>query len=80
MSVWGVTPDEILDHWTEELFALMFEKRAERIEAERLALRQPHQQTPPAATHRVITDQELLALPWAGGSYTRVIVPKTKAN
>ena len=34
MSEWHVTPDYILDHWTDELFNLMVGKLSERKERE----------------------------------------------
>ena len=39
MSEWHVTPDYILDHWTDELFNLMVEKLAERKEREANAIK-----------------------------------------
>jgi hypothetical protein len=74
MTEWGLTPEYILDNWTEELFTLMFVKRAERIEAMTKAVK--HDAAPAPVAYKQITDQELFALPWAGGSYKRVIVPK----
>ena len=39
LTDWGISPDEINDEWTEELLALMFEKRADRLRA--IADKQP---------------------------------------
>ncbi len=39
MSEWHVTPDYILNNWTEELFNLMVEKLVERKERETEAIK-----------------------------------------
>jgi len=70
MSEWHVAPNEILDGWTEELFALMFEKRGERYEAMRRA--QKGDAVPEPAKR--ISDLEMFRLP--GCSYSVVKVPQ----
>lgn len=38
MAVWGISPIEIVETWTDELLALMLRKLVERKEAERRAI------------------------------------------
>lgn len=66
MTEWHLTPEYILDNWTEELLALMFEKRKESFDAMR-TLQQPDSESLPA---KRVTDLELFTMP--GVSYRRV--------
>ena len=47
MCEWHVTPDFIMEHWTEALFRLMVRKHNERVNP------QPKQETPDEALHRL---------------------------
>jgi len=54
MSEWHVTPEYILEHWTEAKLLLMFTKRNERLRAINDALRDPEERPAPK---RVSADQ-----------------------
>jgi hypothetical protein len=65
MSEWGITPEYILDNWTEAELLLMFQKRNERIQAANEAMRMSDEPEP-----RRVSAEELFSQ--FGGSVKKV--------
>ena len=49
MSEWGISPDYIVEHWTEELFVLMVDSLASRKERESEAVKGSRNRTVPVS-------------------------------